>query len=81
MSDGLDMSVYREAFLSESTEYLQGIVDALLTLESDPEDLEPVEAVFRAAHSLKGMSATMGYERTASLTHTMESLMDTVRKR
>ena len=81
MSDGLDMSVYWEAFLSESTEYLQGIVDALLTLESDPEDLEPVEAVFRAAHSLKGMSATMGYERTASLTHTMESLMDTVRKR
>lgn len=81
MSDGMDMGVYREAFLSESTEYLQGVVDALLTLESDPEDLEPVEAVFRAAHSLKGMSATMGYERTASLTHTMESLMDTVRKR
>lgn len=81
MSDGLDMTVYRDAFLSESAEYLQGVVDALLTLESDPEDLEPVEAVFRAAHSLKGMSATMGYERTASLTHTMESLMDTVRKR
>jgi len=81
VSDGMDMGVYREAFLSESTEYLQSIVDALLTLESDPEDLEPVEAVFRAAHSLKGMSATMGYERTAALTHTMESLMDTVRKR
>ena len=81
MSDGMDMGVYREAFLSESTEYLQGIIDALLTLESDPEDLEPVEAVFRVAHSLKGMSATMGYERTAALTHTMESLMDTVRKR
>jgi two-component system chemotaxis sensor kinase CheA len=81
VSDELDMGAYREAFLSESAEYLQGIVDALLTLESDPEDLEPVEAVFRAAHSLKGMSGTMGYERTASLTHTMESLMDTVRKR
>ncbi|HEY5517720.1 MAG TPA: chemotaxis protein CheA [Coriobacteriia bacterium] len=81
MSDELDMGAYRQVFLSESAEYLQGIVDALLTLESDPEDLEPVEAVFRAAHSLKGMSGTMGYERTASLTHTMESLMDTVRKR
>ncbi|HEY5548505.1 MAG TPA: chemotaxis protein CheA [Coriobacteriia bacterium] len=81
MSDELDMGAYRQVFLSESTEYLQGVVDALLTLESDPEDLEPVEAVFRAAHSLKGMSGTMGYERTASLTHTMESLMDTVRKR
>jgi two-component system, chemotaxis family, sensor kinase CheA len=81
MTDGIDMNVYREVFLSESAEYLQGIVDALLTLESDPDDLEPVEAVFRAAHSLKGMSGTMGYERTANLTHTMESLMDTVRKR
>ncbi len=81
MTDGLDMASYREAFLSESAEYLQGIVEALLTLESNPDDLEPVEAVFRAAHSLKGMSATMGYERTAELTHTMESLMDTVRKR
>ena len=75
------MGAYRQVFLSESAEYLQGVVDALLTLESDPDDLEPVEAVFRAAHSLKGMSGTMGYERTASLTHTMESLMDTVRKR
>jgi two-component system, chemotaxis family, sensor kinase CheA len=81
VSDGFDMESYREVFLSESAEYLQGVVDALLTLESDPEDLEPVEAVFRAAHSLKGMSGTMGYERTASLTHTMESLMDTVRRR
>lgn len=81
MTDELDMGAYRQVFLSESTEYLQGVVDALLTLESDPDDLEPVEAVFRAAHSLKGMSGTMGYERTASLTHTMESLMDTVRKR
>jgi two-component system chemotaxis sensor kinase CheA len=81
VSDGFDMEAYREVFLSESAEYLQGVVDALLMLESDPEDLEPVEAVFRAAHSLKGMSGTMGYERTASLTHTMESLMDTVRKR
>ncbi len=81
MSDELDMGAYRQVFLSESAEYLQGIVDALLTLESDPDDLEPVEAVFRAAHSLKGMSGTMGYEQTASLTHTMESLMDTVRKR
>jgi two-component system, chemotaxis family, sensor kinase CheA len=81
VSDELDMAAYRGVFLSESAEYLQGIVDALLTLEADPDDLEPVEAVFRAAHSLKGMSGTMGYERTASLTHTMESLMDTVRKR
>jgi two-component system chemotaxis sensor kinase CheA len=75
------MSAYREVFLSESAEYLQAITDGLLSLEADPHDLEPVETVFRGAHSLKGMAAAMGYERTADLTHKMESLMDTVRKR
>jgi two-component system chemotaxis sensor kinase CheA len=74
------MSAYRDVFLSESAEYVQSIIDGLLTLESEPGDLEPVETVFRGAHSLKGMAAAMGYERTADLTHKMESLMDTVRK-
>lgn len=75
------MSAYKDVFLSESAEYVQAITEGLLALEGDPNDLEPVETVFRGAHSLKGMSATMGYTRTAELTHTMESLMDTVRKR
>jgi len=79
MSD--DMSAYKEVFLSESAEYIQAITDGLLALESNPNDLEPVETVFRGAHSLKGMAAAMGYVRTAELTHKMESLMDTVRKR
>ncbi len=79
MSD--DMAAYRDVFLSESAEHTQAITEGLLALENDPNDLEPVEAVFRGAHSLKGMSATMGYTRTAELTHKMESLMDTVRKR
>jgi two-component system, chemotaxis family, sensor kinase CheA len=76
-----EMDAYRDIFLSESAEYIQGIVDGLLALEENPNDLEPVEVVFRGAHSLKGMSATMSYELTADLTHKMESLMDTVRKR
>ncbi|MHB8706514.1 MAG: chemotaxis protein CheW [Coriobacteriia bacterium] len=79
MSD--DMSAYKDVFLSESAEYIQLITDGLLALEDDPNDLEPVESVFRGAHSLKGMSAAMGYDRTAELTHKMEGLMDTVRKR
>ena len=78
---GDDMSAYRDVFLSESAEYLQAITDGLLALESDPADLEPVEVIFRGAHSLKGMSAAMGYGRTQELTHKMESLMDTVRSR
>ena len=79
MSD--DMSAYKDVFLSESAEHVQAITEGLLALEGNPNDLEPVETVFRGAHSLKGMSATMGYVRTAELTHKMESLMDTVRKR
>jgi len=79
MSD--DMSAYRDVFLNESAEYLQAMTDGLIALEADPNDLEPVETIFRGAHSLKGMAAAMGYERTQELTHRMESLMDTVRKR
>jgi two-component system chemotaxis sensor kinase CheA len=78
---GDDMQAYREVFASESAEYVQSIIDGMLQLESDPNDLEPVETVFRGAHSLKGMAAAMGYERTADLTHKMETLMDTVRRR
>jgi two-component system chemotaxis sensor kinase CheA len=81
MSDEMDMQAYRDVFLSESAEYIQAIIDGMLTLEADPNDLEPVEVVFRGAHSLKGMAAAMGYTRTSDLTHKMESLMDTVRKR
>lgn len=79
MSD--DMQAYREVFLSESAEYIEGIVEGMIALENNPNDLEPVEVVFRGAHSLKGMAAAMGYERTADLTHKMESLMATVRDR
>jgi len=75
------MQAYRDVFASESAEYVQSIIDGMLQLESDPNDLEPVEVVFRGAHSLKGMSAAMGYDRTADLTHKMESLMATVRSR
>jgi two-component system chemotaxis sensor kinase CheA len=78
---GDDMSAYRDVFLNESAEYLQSISDGLIALEGNPNDTEPVETVFRGAHSLKGMAAAMGYGRTQELTHKMESLMDTVRQR
>lgn len=75
-----DMSAYRDVFLAESGEYIQQITDGLLALEKDTTDTAPVEVVFRGAHSLKGMAAAMGYDRTADLTHKMESLMDKVRR-
>lgn len=74
------MEAYRDVFLAESADFLQQVVDGLLKLESAPHDLGPVEDVFRGAHSLKGMSAAMGYTKSADLTHKMEGLMDRVRK-
>ena len=79
MSD--DMSAYIDVFVSESADFLVRITDALLALERTPEDLEPVEEVFRGAHSLKGMAGAMAYERSQELAHGLESLMDTVRQR
>ncbi len=75
-----DMDAYRAVFLAESGDYLQQITEGLLALEREPNDSRPIEVVFRGAHSLKGMAAAMGYERTADLTHKMEGLMDRVRK-
>jgi len=74
-----EMDAYRDAFLAESGDYLQQMTDGLLALERDPSASDPVEVIFRGAHSLKGMSAAMGYERTADLTHKMEELMTRVR--
>lgn len=76
-----EMDAYRDIFASESAEFIQGITDGLLALESNSGDLEPVEVIFRGAHSLKGMAAAMGYDRTADLTHRMEGLMELVRSR
>jgi two-component system chemotaxis sensor kinase CheA len=75
-----EMDAYKDVFIAESADYLQQITEGLLSLEADPTDQEPVEVIFRGAHSLKGMSAAMGYNRTADLTHKMEGMMDRVRK-
>lgn len=76
-----DMSAYRDVFFAESVEYLESITHELLNLEAQPNDLAPVEVVFRGAHSLKGMAGAMGYGKTADFTHRMEGVMDPVRKR
>ena len=76
-----EMDTYRQVFLAESAEHIQEINEGLLALEREPGDLAPVEVVFRGAHSLKGMSAAMGFMRTADLTHAMEGLMTLVRAR
>ena len=75
----MDISEYKDMFLAESQEYLQSLNDSLLKLEKEPDDLELVQEMFRAAHSLKGMSATMSYNDIAGLTHEMENVLDRLR--
>ncbi|GMB08439.1 chemotaxis protein CheA [Thermolongibacillus altinsuensis] len=75
----MDMSQYLEVFIDESKEHLQTINEQLLELEKNPEDLSIVNEIFRSAHTLKGMSATMGFEDLANLTHQMENVLDGIR--
>ena len=59
----MDMSQYLEIFIEESKEHLQGLNENLLQLENEPENMAILNEIFRVAHTLKGMSGTMGYTR------------------
>lgn len=72
---------YLQMFFDESAEYLQQLNENVLLLEENPEDEEIINAVFRAAHSVKGMSATMGYDRLTDLTHRIENILAKVRNK
>lgn len=75
------LSEYREVFLEELEEQLQLMDDVILQLEQEGETERVVQDLFRAAHTLKGSSAAMGYEEMKQLTHEMEHLLDLVRSR
>jgi two-component system, chemotaxis family, sensor kinase CheA len=75
----MDLAKYAALFQSESREQLSTINEELLALERTPTASEPVSAVFRAVHTMKGMSATMGYSTVTALAHELESLLDRVR--
>ncbi|MBR5913635.1 MAG: chemotaxis protein CheA [Selenomonadaceae bacterium] len=76
----METNQYMEMFLDESHEHLQSLNDGLLGLEDNAEDLSVLNEIFRNAHTLKGMSATMGYTKIAELTHEMEDVLDMLRK-
>jgi len=76
----MDMSQYKDLFVSEVREHLQGMNEAIVALEGTPEEREQIDFLFRMAHSIKGMAASMGYGEMAELSHKMEDLMDRVRK-
>ncbi len=75
----MDVSQYLEIFLDETKEHLQNLNTQILDLEADPENMDTVNEIFRAAHSLKGMAGTMGYKRMQALTHDMENVFSEVR--
>jgi two-component system, chemotaxis family, sensor kinase CheA len=77
----MDTSEYLPMFLAECRENLQELNLAVVRLEEAPEDRETVDSIFRIAHSLKGMAATMGFEGMATLTHKMEDVFELLRQR
>ena len=75
----MDTSQYLDIFLDESKEHLQNLSDQIMDLEQNPENMDTINEIFRAAHSLKGMAGTMGYKRMQTLTHDMENVFSEVR--
>ena len=75
------VSEYLPMFLAEGREHLQELNLAIVRIEEKPDDPETVDEIFRIAHSMKGMSATMGYAGMAALTHEMENVFELLRQR
>ena len=75
----MDVSQYLEIFIDETNGHLQNLSDCIMTLEKEPENMDTINEIFRAAHSLKGMAGTMGFKRMQRLTHDMENLFQEVR--
>ena len=74
-----DLEAAKQGFLAEADELLTAMEDALLHLETSPDDMEAINAVFRAAHTIKGTSGVFGFDDVVSFTHVAESLLDKIR--
>jgi two-component system chemotaxis sensor kinase CheA len=77
----IDAREYLPAFLAEAREHLQQLGVAVVRIEAAPADRETADQIFRIAHSIKGMSATMGFTGIAALTHAMEDVFELLRQR
>ena len=75
----LDMAKYRRIFLEEATDHLAEISRALLDLEKEMGDVEAIDTIFRMAHSIKSMAASLGYDPVSDLAHRLEDRMEGVR--
>lgn len=75
----MDIGAFRDVFAAEARDYLQSLNTDLLKFEQDPNNRAILDDLFRAAHSLKGMAGTMGFDELAEFTHEMESVLDLLR--
>ncbi len=76
---GLDMAKYRKLFLEEASEHLSEISAALLELEKDSASVESIDVIFRMAHSIKSMAASLGYDSISEVAHRLEDRMEGIR--
>jgi two-component system, chemotaxis family, sensor kinase CheA len=76
----MDMSQYKDLFIAEAMEHVRGMNENIVSLEKNADDRDKIDSLFRQAHSIKGMAASMGYDAIAQLAHSMEDLMERVRK-
>jgi two-component system, chemotaxis family, sensor kinase CheA len=73
------MEMVQQTFIAESRELLRAMETALLQLEKAPQDAELINAVFRAAHTIKGSSGAINFEAVVEFTHAMESVLQLIR--
>ena len=76
----MDTLQYLSMFLEESMDNLQTLNESLLQLEQQPDDIDKLNEIFRVAHTIKGMAATMGFTHMAELTHKMEDVLSKFRE-
>ena len=76
----IDMSQFYQVFFEESAEHLASMESLLLALDLDAPDPDQLNAIFRAAHSIKGGSGTFGFNDMTEVTHILETLLDGIRK-
>jgi two-component system chemotaxis sensor kinase CheA len=75
----VDLTKYRALFLEEATEHLGEMGSALLRLEKEPSDEDAIELIFRMAHSVKGMAASLDFGAITELAHRLEDRMTAIR--
>lgn len=75
----IDLNKFKDIFISEVEDHLQKLNENLLKLEKNPKNHEIIDELMRSSHTIKGSSATMGYQQTAFLTHILEDVFDYAR--